>query len=97
MTPRSHPSKANTNERSLDLEAEFGAHPYAAVALAMGVGYLLAGGLFTSLTARLLKAGLRFGFRVAVAPALENEIARFASSVLEKEPAGDQDSGDATG
>ncbi|HEX3901795.1 MAG TPA: hypothetical protein VH853_03030 [Polyangia bacterium] len=36
--------------------------------MAVGVGYLLGGGLFSRLTARILGAGIRIGLRTALLP-----------------------------
>jgi hypothetical protein len=55
-------------------------HPVGALAAAAGIGYALGGGLFTSLTSRLLRWGLRLGVQFAVLPALEREIADLAGA-----------------
>jgi hypothetical protein len=53
-------------------------HPYAMVAAAVGVGYVLGGGLFTRTTARLLGvAG-----RVAALPLIRSELVGLAEAVL---------------
>lgn len=41
-------------------------HPGRSIALVVGAGYLLGGGLFSRLTARALGTGLRIGFRLLV-------------------------------
>jgi hypothetical protein len=43
-------------------------HPGRSVAMAVGVGYVLGGGLFSPLTGRLLGTGIRIGLRAAVLP-----------------------------
>jgi hypothetical protein len=43
-------------------------HPGRSVAVALGVGYLLGGGLFSRLTARLVGTGIRIGLRTALLP-----------------------------
>ncbi len=43
-------------------------HPGRSVAMAVGVGYVLGGGLFSRLTARILGTGIRIGLRTAVLP-----------------------------
>jgi hypothetical protein len=63
-------------------------HPVGALAAAAGIGYALGGGLFTQLTSRLLRWGLRLGVQFAVLPALEREIADLAGG-LGKSPKGD--------
>jgi hypothetical protein len=45
--------------RGLDLSEQLQAHPLRTVAIAAGVGYLLGGGLFSPLTRRLVKVGMR--------------------------------------
>jgi hypothetical protein len=43
-------------------------HPGRAVAMAVGVGYVLGGGLFSRLTARIVGTGIRIGLRTALLP-----------------------------
>jgi hypothetical protein len=43
-------------------------NPYGTVAAALGIGYLLGGGLFSPLTARILRVGLRIGYGVSTLP-----------------------------
>jgi hypothetical protein len=50
-------------------------HPVGALAAALGVGYVVGGGVFTRLTSRLLRLGLRLGIQLAVVPLLEQEAA----------------------
>jgi len=45
--------------QAIDLRGRVQRHPYAMVAAAVGVGYVLGGGLFSSLTFRLLGIGVR--------------------------------------
>jgi hypothetical protein len=42
--------------------------PGPSVALAVGVGYVLGGGLFSRLTARIVGTGIRIGLRAALMP-----------------------------
>ncbi|MEP6652999.1 MAG: hypothetical protein ABJA82_06545 [Myxococcales bacterium] len=48
-------------------------NPYAVVAAAVGVGYVLGGGLFTRLTARIVGTALRMGI-TATLPFLKEEL-----------------------
>lgn len=64
--------------RALDLRGRVGRHPYAMVAAAVGVGYVLGGGLFTRTTARLL--GL--AGRVASLPMMRNELIILAEAMI---------------
>jgi len=43
-------------------------HPGRSVAMAVGVGYVLGGGLFSRLTARIVGTGIRIGLRTALLP-----------------------------
>ena len=49
--------------------------PYGMLGCAMGVGFVLGGGLFTRLSARLVGVGLRVALRSAL-PLLERQIVR---------------------
>lgn len=53
-------------------------HPYQTLAAAVGVGYVLGGGLFTPLTLNVLRLGLR----VATIPLVQREILAVATAVL---------------
>jgi hypothetical protein len=74
----SAPSDASA-KAATDIASEVAAlvddHPVATLLAALGVGYVAGGGFFTSLTRRLLGAGLRLGIQLAVVPALESELA----------------------
>lgn len=52
-------------------------HPYQTMLIAAGVGYVLGGGLFTALTARMVRGGIR----VAALPIVRNEIVNLAQSL----------------
>jgi len=65
-----------------DLDGRVNRHPYGMVAAALGVGYVLGGGFFSPLTARIFRIGLRIGIRMAAIPFLENEIRGFADAVM---------------
>src|SRR5690606_32068961 len=54
----------------LDLPRQMREHPYRTLAVAAGVGYVLGGGLFTPLTAALV----RVGARAALLPVLQSSI-----------------------
>ncbi len=58
---------------TLDIEGRVRRNPYGMVAGALGIGFVLGGGLFTRLAARILGAGLRIGLMAAL-PILEKEI-----------------------
>ncbi len=64
--------------QSLDLKGRVERHPYGMVAAALGVGYVLGGGLFTPLTARII----RLGVRLAALPFVKDELVGMAEAAL---------------
>jgi hypothetical protein len=64
--------------RTLDIEGRLQRNPYGMVVGALGIGFVLGGGLFTRLAARILGVGLRVGL-VAALPILEKSIAQALS------------------
>ena len=62
--------------RTLDLRGRVDRHPIGMVFAAMGVGYVLGGGLFSPFTARLLKIGVR----LALVPILKSQLGALAGS-----------------
>src|SRR4051794_25735185 len=63
---------------SVDLTGRVQRNPYGMVAAALGVGYVLGGGLFTPLTARILRLGMRF----AALPLVKQELVGMAETAL---------------
>ena len=63
---------------TVNLQGRVDHHPYGTLAAALGIGYLLGGGLFTPLTGRIVGLGLRIGLRLAVLPIIKDEIAELA-------------------
>jgi hypothetical protein len=59
--------------KTLDIRGRVQRNPYGMVAGALGIGFVLGGGLFTRLTARLAGVGLRAGLMAAL-PFLEKQI-----------------------
>src|SRR4051794_19451084 len=55
---------------TLDLDGRVSRNPYGTIAAAVGIGYVLGGGIFSPLTARILGLGLRLGIRLAALPFL---------------------------
>jgi ElaB/YqjD/DUF883 family membrane-anchored ribosome-binding protein len=68
-------------KRAAAIDERVGRHPYGSVAAALGIGYVLGGGLFTPLTSRLVALGLRIGVRLAVLPMLKDEISVLADAL----------------
>jgi hypothetical protein len=74
-------SHDDSTKGAFDVAALVDSHPVATLLGALGVGYVLGGGLFTSLTRRLFGTGLRLGFQLAVLPALERQVAGMAGDL----------------
>jgi ElaB/YqjD/DUF883 family membrane-anchored ribosome-binding protein len=61
-------------KETLDVDGRVKRHPYGTVAAALGIGYVLGGGLFSRLTGRILGTGLRLGIRLAALPFIKEEL-----------------------
>ena len=72
----------NDLKERLDIDGRVARNPYGMMAAALGVGYVLGGGLFSPLTARLVGFGMRMGLRLAAIPFLENELRGLTESVI---------------
>ncbi len=59
--------------KTLDLQGRLQRNPYGMLAGALAVGFVLGGGLFTRLTAKIVSAGLRMAVMAAL-PAIQQEI-----------------------
>jgi hypothetical protein len=70
---------------ALDIKGRVERHPYGTVAAAVGIGYVLGGGLFTPLTARIVRLGVRIGMRLAVLPLLKQEMAELVETIEDEE------------
>jgi hypothetical protein len=68
---------------TLDIDGRVRRNPYGTVAAALGIGYVLGGGLFSPLTGRVVGLGLRIGLRLAVLPLLKRELADLAQAFEE--------------
>ena len=91
-TSTSTPTSTSVAGPLADLQRQVSRHPYGTVAAAVGIGYALGGGIFTPLTSRLLRLGLRIGIRAALLPILKGQLSELVGSVI-----GDQDEqGEAT-
>lgn len=65
--------------QTVDLRGRLERHPYGTLAVALGVGYLLGGGLFTSTTASVV----RLGVRLAAVPLVKDELLHLAEQMLD--------------
>jgi hypothetical protein len=70
-------SQAQSISQSVDLRGRVQRHPIGMVAAALGVGYLLGGGLFSPFTAKLV----RYGLRLAVIPLVKSQLAGIVGSM----------------
>ena len=73
---------------ALDIQGRVQRNPYGTVAAAVGIGYVLGGGLFSPLTSRIVGLGLRIGLRLAVLPMLKQEMAELVESLDDEEGKG---------
>ena len=71
--------------RTLDIKGRLQRNPYGIVAGALGIGFVLGGGLFTRLAAGILGAGLRVGLMAAL-PSFEKQITQALSGSKSKDP-----------
>lgn len=78
---RTRETASDLKER-LDIDGRVARNPYGMMAAALGVGYVLGGGLFSPLTARLVGFGMRMGLKLAAIPFLENELRELTESVV---------------
>jgi hypothetical protein len=62
----------------LDVQGRVNRNPYGMMAAAIGVGYILGGGLFTPLTARIVQLGIR----LAALPLVKDELIAMAEGAL---------------
>lgn len=63
---------------AIDLRGRVQRHPYAMVAAALGVGYVLGGGLFSGLTFRLVGLGVR----LAAIPLVKSQLLGLAEAAV---------------
>jgi hypothetical protein len=56
---------SGTLREALDIEGRLRRNPYGMVAGAVAIGFVMGGGLFTRLTARIADLGLRMGLAAA--------------------------------
>jgi hypothetical protein len=70
---------------ALDIKGRVHRHPYGTVAAAIGIGYVLGGGLFTPLTGGIVRLGLRIGLRLAVLPLLKQEVAELVEGLEDED------------
>ena len=72
-------SHASNFSQSIDLRGRVQKNPILMVAAAAGLGYVLGGGLFSPMTARLV----RYGIRLAIIPLVKSQLAGIVGSAGE--------------
>ncbi len=63
----------------MDIDGRVDRNPYMMMAAAAGSGYVLGGGIFSTLTARFVGLGLRLGLRLVAIPFIQRELLGFAA------------------
>jgi hypothetical protein len=81
---------------ALDIKGRVDRHPYGTVAAALGIGYVLGGGLFTPLTGGIVRLGVRIGLRLAVLPLLRQEVAQLVDAIEDDKSTGEVGKGQAS-
>jgi hypothetical protein len=61
-------------------------HPIRTVSVALGVGFVLGGGLFSRLAARIVGTGVRIGLRMAVVPLMAQGLVALGEGLLAPRP-----------
>lgn len=82
ITRRSADARRRVNGWSDSILEQTRKNPGRSAALALGAGYVLGGGLFSVLTARLLGAAVRIGVRVALVPLVTESFAALGHGLL---------------
>jgi hypothetical protein len=79
-------SASNVRERVVQarsiLQRELKQRPGRTAAIALGAGFVLGGGLFSALTARILATGVRMGLRVALIPMVTQGLAAWGENLI---------------
>ncbi len=81
MPPARTASRHGGSAAALDVSGWIHRNPYGALASAIGVGFVMGGGLFTRLTARLVGAGVRLSV-VAAVPLLREQLLQGVSQLV---------------
>jgi hypothetical protein len=74
------PSVLSEALATLDISGRMNRNPYQTLLIAAGVGYILGGGLFTRLTANVV----RMGMRVGALPAVQRQLMGVAEAALSR-------------
>lgn len=68
-------------DRKLHLRERVDENPWKVLGIAVAAGYIAGGGLFSSLTPKLLGLGIRIGLRMAVLPVVRQELSGLVGAV----------------
>lgn len=80
----------------LDIQGRVDRNPYGMVAAAVGVGYVLGGGIFSPLTAKIVGFGLKMGLRLAAIPFIKDELLGVVAAATGDSGGGESESAAAT-
>jgi hypothetical protein len=72
------------------LQRELEERPERSAAIALGAGYVIGGGLFSPLTARLVGAGLRIALRLALIPLATQSLVKLGQELIAGPREGDE-------
>jgi len=70
---------------ALDISGRLDRNPYGLVSIAAGVGYVLGGGIFSPLTARIVGLSLQLGLRLAAVPFIQRELLGIAQAACQRD------------
>ena len=68
----------------LDISRRMKTNPLGTLAVALGAGYVLGGGLFSSTTRRVLGVGLKVGLRLGAIAFLKQQLSRVAGEATDR-------------
>jgi hypothetical protein len=82
MATRESMATSDVLREALDIEGRVDRNPYGMLAGALGVGFVLGGGIFTRLGARIVGAGVRVGLMAAL-PLFQKQLGRVIEQSFE--------------
>jgi len=91
MTDVIEAARLSFEELTEDVWKRVERHPWRALGIALGVGYVVGGGLFSRLTGRLLFGTMRAGVRLAALPFVRDEVFAFIDALSNKRNDGERE------
>jgi hypothetical protein len=82
LTERSTEVKKRVTSWRSMFDREMKNHPVRSVGIAVGAGYVLGGGLFSALSARLIALGARIALRLALVPLVTQSVVQVAEGFM---------------